>query len=74
MADYEKEKDKMKYYVEFLETTADGNYWKPCGDRGVMIIDGRLSQENAHAIASAEVVKRGFVDYSITKADSLRDI
>ena len=64
----------MKYYVEFLKTIADGNYWKPCGDRGVMIIDGRLSPENAHAIASAEVVERGFDDYLITKAESLRDI
>jgi hypothetical protein len=65
---------EMKYYVEFVEINSRGNYWKPCGDRGVMIIDGRLSPENAHAIASAEAVKRGFVDYSITKADSLRDI
>ena len=64
----------MKYYVEFLKTIADGNYWKPCGDRSVMIIDGRLSPENAHAIASAEVVKRGLDDYLITKAESLRDI
>ena len=64
----------MKYYVEFLETIADGNYWKPCGDRGIMIIDGRLSPENAHAIASEEMAKRGFDDYWITKADSLRHI
>jgi len=64
----------MKHYIEFLEINSRGNLWKPCGDRGVMIIDGRLSQENAHAIASEEMLKRGFVDYSITKADSLRDI
>jgi hypothetical protein len=64
----------MRYYVEFLEVISDGNYWKPCGDRGIMIIDGRMSPVNAHAMAKEEMVKRGFDDYWITKADSLRGV
>lgn len=64
----------MRYYVEFFQALAPGNYWRPCGDRGVAIIDVRLSPKKAHIIAESEMIKRGFDKYEISKAASYRDI
>ena len=64
----------MRYYVEFMDEIAPGNFWRSCGDRGVAIINGRLTAKDAHKIANAEMKKRGFDKYWITKANSLREV
>ena len=51
-------KDEDKYPIEV------------CGDRGVIILDGRNSPSAWHEIAKQEGNKRGFVGYTIHKGES----
>ena len=41
-----------------------------CGDRGVLVIDGRLSPETIGDIARKEGAKRGYVAYRIFRGDT----
>lgn len=41
-----------------------------CGDRGVVIIDGRLSASNIKEIARRECVKRGFISWKLFKGEN----
>lgn len=42
-----------------------------CGDRSVIIIDGRLARYTMHAIAREEAVKRGYIGYKLCKGDNI---
>ena len=44
-----------------------------CGDRGVIVIDARLSPTNTATIAAAECVKRGFCGYRVFEGRSFSD-
>jgi len=40
------------------------------GDRGVIILDGRESKNNMHAVAEIECNKRGFIGWQLFKGDT----
>lgn len=48
--------------------------YRPCGDRSVITIDGRLSSQNVHNVAYHECKARGFTEYRVVRAQNLRDI
>lgn len=64
-------------YAQFWMMSAPG-YWnnhkstpvEACGDRGVVILDGRNSRVTHHEIAKAECAKRGYVGYSLHAGES----
>ena len=64
-------------YVQFYNLSVSG-YWnnhtsepiEACGDRGVVILDGRESKDSHIAIAESECAKRGYIGYSLHKGDS----
>lgn len=71
-------------YVQFFQNSTgyvpgtipprfDPAYVKPIeatGDRGVLIVDGRLSAENIGRIAAEECRRRGFVAWQVFKGES----
>lgn len=59
----------MKYHAEFHHIDLAGNLVPACGDRSVVILDGRISSEAMHAIAADECDKRGYVAYRIMRGD-----
>lgn len=75
----------MKTYIQFytmstgyIEGTIPPKFGKPvaieaAGDRGIIRVDGRLSQVKIAAIALQECKVRGFVGYKILKGVSLLD-
>lgn len=51
-------------YVEFYQKSAipeDDHLIPACGDRGVIILDGRNSRSTHHAVAESECKKRGYL-------------
>lgn len=42
-----------------------------CGDRGILQIDGRLSNESIRAIAERECKARGFIAWQVMRGESL---
>lgn len=44
-----------------------------CGDRGVIILDARLSLSNMREIAETEAHKRGYIGYSLHRGDFMRN-
>ena len=44
-----------------------------CGDRGVIILDARLSLKNMVHIAEDEARKRGYIGYSLHRGDFMRN-
>ena len=59
----------MKYHAEFHHIDLAGNLVPACGDRSVVILDGRVTSEAMHAIAADECDKRGYVAYRIMRGD-----
>jgi hypothetical protein len=68
----------MKYFAEFYKLSTgyvegsipprfDGpvKFIRALGDRGTILIDGRLDDYTIHAIAADECKKRGFLGYKI---------
>lgn len=64
-------------YAQFWQMSVAG-YWnnntsspvEGCGDRSVIILDGRNNVETHHEIARAECVKRGYIGYSLHRGES----
>ena len=46
---------------------------KACGDRGVMIVDGRIEASKVAAIAASEAVKRGYAGYRVFQGRTFTD-
>lgn len=44
-----------------------------CGDRAVIILDGRVRSDTHHAIAEEECRKRGYKAYQLHKSERFRD-
>ena len=42
-----------------------------CGDRGIIILDGRMTSDSHHVTASHHGHKRGFVGYRICKGQTI---
>lgn len=50
----------------------DDSHKKPieaCGDRAVIILDGRNNSQTWHAIARAECKKRGYIGYVLRRGE-----
>lgn len=41
-----------------------------CGDRSVIILDGRNSSDTHHKLAQIECIKRGYIGYTLHRGDS----
>jgi len=57
----------MKYYAQFFIRSAIDNsrIVEACGDRAVIILDGRITKKLMGEIAAAECEKRGYVAWQI---------
>lgn len=60
----------MKYHAEFFYRNLNGDLASACGDRSVIILDGRISSVAMHAISADECKKRGYLAYRINKGES----
>lgn len=60
-------------YVQFYQKSAinEDKIIEACGDRSVIILDGRNTSFTHHSIGEAECRKRGFVAWQVFKGDSL---
>ena len=56
-------------YAEFYNSTPSG-LQPACGDRSVIILDGRHSPSTNGQIAAAECLKRGYAGWRIFRGDS----
>jgi len=61
----------MKYFAQFfIRSAIDNNrIVEGCGDRAVIILDGRISKNLMGEIAAQECKKRGFVAWQIHGGD-----
>jgi hypothetical protein len=61
----------MKYYAQFfIRSAIDKNrIIEGCGDRSVIILDGRITKKLMGEIAAQECKKRGFVAWQIHSGD-----
>ena len=63
----------MKHWAQFYRYMGSG-FQEPCGDRGIIQIDARLSRHNMHLIAQEECRKRGFHGYRLMRGDNLLNL
>ena len=64
----------MKTWIQFHHKSAIGDELIPaCGDRAVIILDGRVRSDTHHAIAEEECRKRGYKAYQLHKSERFRD-
>ena len=61
----------MKYYAQFFirAATDKTRIIEGCGDRAVIILDGRITKKLMGEIAAEECKKRGFVAWQIHSGD-----
>lgn len=61
----------MKYYTQFFIRSATDNnrIVEACGDRAVIILDGRINKKLMGEISAQECQKRGFVAWQIHQGD-----
>ena len=61
----------MKYYAQFfIRSAIDNNrIVEGCGDRAVIILDGRITKKLMGEISATECKKRGFVAWQIHQGD-----
>ena len=64
----------MKAFAQFWQLSTGLPLSKPepihaCGDRAVIILDGRNTSDAWHAIAADEAKKRGYIGYTIHKGE-----
>jgi hypothetical protein len=61
----------MKYYAQFfIRSAIDNNkIVEGCGDRAVIILDGRITKKLMGETSATECKKRGFVAWQIHQGD-----
>lgn len=61
----------MKYFAQFfIRSAIDHNkIVEGCGDRSVIILDGRITKKLMGEISAQECLKRGFVAWQIHQGD-----
>lgn len=57
-------------YAQFYKYDLAGKLSEACGDRSVVILDGRVRSSTLGRIAGVECAKRGYVAWGIFKGDS----
>jgi len=59
------------YYVQFFQKSANSDApIEACGDRSVVILDGRGSRFDHNCIAVYECAKRGYIGWQLFKGDT----
>jgi hypothetical protein len=60
------------YFATFYQRSAidPATLIEACGDRAVIILDGRESAASHRAIAAAECAKRGYLAWQLHKGDA----
>lgn len=54
----------MRFVTFYQKSAIDANKLvEACGDRAIIILDGRNNAETHHAIAESECIKRGYLAY-----------
>jgi hypothetical protein len=62
----------MRYWAEFYHMR-NGSYIPAVGDRSVVILDGRMSDENKKSIAADECRKRGYDGWRLARGRRLSE-
>lgn len=57
-------------FAQFFRTDLNGNLSEACGDRSVIIVDGRLSLNSKRELAARECKARGFEAWQLFTGDS----
>lgn len=57
-------------YAQFFYVDLAGKVSEACGDRSVIILDGRCRRTWMHATAREECRKRGYAAWQLCKGDS----
>lgn len=64
-------------YAQFYQMSVAGEWnnhksepIEACGDRAVIILDGRNTSTTHHEIAQGECIKRGYIGYSLHSGES----
>lgn len=58
-------------YTQFYSKSAISNdLIESCGDRSVIILDGREKASSHHAISKSECIKRKYLAYALFRGDS----
>lgn len=60
-------------YAQFYLEAKDGTLQEACGDRGVLILDGRIRKNRYAAIATEWAIDYGYRAYSIHEGASFLD-
>jgi len=57
----------MKYFAQFFHRSAidSSRIVEGCGDRAVIILDGRMNKQSMGEIAAQECSKRGYVAWQV---------
>lgn len=59
------------YYIQFYQKSAiSEDIIEACGDRSVIVVDGRESRETIRLFAEKEGVKRGYLAWALFKGES----
>ena len=62
------------YYAQFFQRAVwpvgTDKIIEACGDRSVIILDGRESRNAHHEIADTECTKRGYIGYQLLKGET----
>lgn len=58
------------YFAEFYNKNADGSLREACGDRSVLILDGREAKWSHHWHSKQWAIKHGFVAYKLCKGET----
>lgn len=59
------------YFAQFYQKSAIGpEIIEACGDRSVIILDGRMSRANMGLIAKEECLRRGYLAWSIFRGEA----
>ena len=60
----------MKTWIQFHQKSAiSGELIPACGDRAVIILDGRVRSDTHHAIAKEEALLRGYPAYQLHRSE-----
>ena len=57
-------------YAQFFHKDLAGNVAEACGDRSVIVLDGRWSAQHVREIADAECLKRGYIAWQIFRGET----
>ena len=57
-------------YIQFFQYDLSNTLSEGCGDRSVVVVDGRMSPANIGSIAKHECSKRGYVAWQVFQGES----